>query len=445
VPFPLQFLVPAQYDLAYNEMWEAYGGDAGAWRRVTEARRDAIVSYARRRSPYYERTIPEGTPFEEIPVLTKQVLRDHPDELLARDVPAWRRHTVRTSGSTGEPATLHRDIHQILIESMSSDRFLRSLHGVPFDATIVAVTSTGTSRERLSRWDRVKGWAIERLGGPRAYDPWLLTAPISDVRRARTLQSHLDLWARLRRYVFLGQASALDRMARLIEAGEVRMRRPPVAIAASSDILTARAKERIERAFGAWVHTRYGAVEMPFLSASMPNTTDRYVFNPLLAYVEVLDRDGRPVGPGEMGRVVVTDLNNRVMPLIRYDLGDLAVASEERSVGGFPLVEGVMGRASEVLRFPSGRTLTAVDLDRLVFSGATSVRAWQCVQTDANHLEVRVVWDAEPDDLAGRLGATVRSAVDADTSVAVRTVTELESYPSGKVWLVRGLGSNDVR
>ena len=147
-----------------------------------------------------------------------------------------------------------------------------------------------------------------------------------------------------------------------------------------------------------------------------------------------------------MGRVVVTDLNNRVMPLIRYDLGDLAVASEDGFVGGFRLLEGLVGRESELLRFPSGRHLTASNLDKLLFKRhdfGPWVRAFQCAQVGTNELELRIVWDREPGDIAERIAEAVRAVADPETSVKIRSVERLERYPSGKVWMVRSLRSPD--
>ena len=444
---PLQFRIPPQYDVAYQQMWHAYEGDTDAWRPVTEAHRDALVAYAVERSPYYGRIIPRGAPFEEIPLLTKGLLRDHADELLARDVPTWRRQTVRTSGSTGEPVTVHRDIHQTLIEATSSDRFFRTLHGVPLDATIVSLASRGVLGERFSRRGRLRARMVSALGDPTPLDPWMLLFQGLDVRTGAELQRHLDVWSRLRKYFFIGQASTLDRIAQEIEAGRVRLRRGPVAIASTADMLTATAKERMERVFEAWVHTRYGSSEVPFLAASLPNETDRYIFNPLLAYVEVVDDEGKPVEPGEVGRIVVTDLNNRVMPLIRYDMGDLAVASQEGFVGGFPLIDGLIGRESELLRFPSGRVLNASNVDKLLFSKdgfAKWVRAFQCRQTGPNELELRVVWAEPSDEVAVRMADVLRTAADPDTVVRLRSVEDLERHPSGKTWIVKGLDAVDA-
>lgn len=440
---PLQLLIPPRYDLLYQQMRAAYEGDSATWQRITAAHRDALVEHAARHCPYYERAILPGSAFESIPLLTKTSVREHLEDLVARDVPDSRRHIYRTSGSTGEPLTFFRDTAQMLAETTSSDRFFRWLHDVPFDATIIAILSTSRAAERFTRWSRLGTRFRSMLGGPPPHDPWLLTFPMVDVR-AEDLQGHLDLWGRLHRYLFVGQSSGIDWIAQQIEDRGLRVRRPPVAIAATSDTLTGQAQQRMERVFGVTVHTRYGSNEIPFLAGSLPGTTDRYIFNPLLAYVEVVDDDGRPVRPGDTGRILLTDLNNRVMPLIRYVQGDLAVASAEGFLGGFRLIEGLVGRESELLRFPSGRVMSASAVDKLLFKRndfAAWVRAFQCAQTGPNELELRVIWVGEPGDAASRMAEVLRSAADPDTAVIVRAVEELERHPSGKAWVVRGLPS----
>jgi hypothetical protein len=65
------------------------------------------------------------------------------------------------------------------------------------------------------------------------------------------------------------------------------------------------------------------------------------------ALVEVLDGQGRPCGPGETGRVVATPLNNFAMPLIRYDVGDMAEVGAPCACGrGLPVLKRVSGRDS---------------------------------------------------------------------------------------------------
>jgi phenylacetate-CoA ligase len=66
-------------------------------------------------------------------------------------------------------------------------------------------------------------------------------------------------------------------------------------------------------------------------------------------------RDGEVVSPGEQGEIVITDLNNYVMPFIRYATGDLAVRGDLCACGNaFPLIRKIVGRSFEYLRAKNG-------------------------------------------------------------------------------------------
>jgi phenylacetate-CoA ligase len=153
-----------------------------------------------------------------------------------------------------------------------------------------------------------------------------------------------------------------------------------------------------------------------------------------------VDEDGRPVPPGRSGRVLLTDLNNHVMPFIRYDVQDLASPSA-RSAGGFPVLERIDGRSSELLRLPSGRVISGGGLGMHLFHGNRFtgwIRVYQCAQTGPNELELRIGWSRPPD---GRTREEVVAAVselcDPDTVIRLRDVDELDRLPSGKAWIVR--------
>src|SRR5205823_310786 len=132
------------------------------------------------------------------------------------------------------------------------------------------------------------------------------------------------------------------------------------------------------------VHSWYGSHEFNgFVAGTLPGSV-RYAFNPLLVHIEVVDDRGRPVTPGELGRLVLTDLNNWVMPFVRYDTGDIAARATEEWHGGWPVVDRIEGRSSEVLRLPDGRVLSAVTVGAWVVKyggGADRVRQFQAQQT----------------------------------------------------------------
>ncbi|HVM12033.1 MAG TPA: hypothetical protein VM638_06120, partial [Actinomycetota bacterium] len=309
---------------------------------------------------------------------------------------------------------------------------------VPLEATMVTVTSRGLGPPYRRFAHRVRK-RLARPGVRASLDPFLYGTTMATLTPER-VRRELDIWQSFEQAFVVGHASGIHWIADQIRRQGIQLRRPPVAIATNADMLDPHAHAAIEATFGVRVHTRYGSREMNRIATSLPGTIDRYAFNPFLVYAEVVDDAGRPVPPGVPGRLALTDLNNLVMPLIRYDLGDIAIASDEIA-GGFPVIEQILGRSSEVLTLPSGKVLATVTIGNVLFleqDMGSWVRFYQCAQTAENELELRVVWEDEPPPgLRERMVELLGSAADPDTVIRVRDVDDVGRLPSGKVWVVR--------
>jgi hypothetical protein len=115
-------------------------------------------------------------------------------------------------------------------------------------------------------------------------------------------------------------------------------------IVSSSEVLSSTDAMLLRRAFGAPVHDLYGLAEVSTVCFERsPGGGYETVDGRLI--VEVLV-DARPAEPGETGELVVTSLDNRVMPFIRYATGDLCTLSEkgERSGRAGMLIDRIQGR-----------------------------------------------------------------------------------------------------
>jgi phenylacetate-CoA ligase len=414
-------------DPAFHQMVTAFEGEAEPWLALNRALRDAMISYAAERSPYYRSVIRPGMPFGEIPILTKEVLRERYEDLIAEGVHRDRWAPSRTAGSFGRPADFLRDTAQGYLENISALRFLRWMHDVPPEAATVWVSASASG-------PAARGIGARRGGGPRMHH--VPTGTLTPERFRREVRT----WSRLGTYFLYGFASAIEWMARQAKRQGLQIP-PPVCIVTTSETLTGNAEARIRGAFGVPVHSWYGSREMNgYVAGTLPGTRT-YAVNPLLVHLEILDADGGPAGPGEQGRVVLTDLNNLVMPFIRYDMRDLAIPSLQRTTGGFPLIGELVGRAAEVVDLPSGRTLSAVTLSQTLFTihgFAPDIDFYQCAKVGPNELEIRVVWARPtPPERVAALAEAARSAADPDTLVSVREVAEVDRLPSGKAWLLR--------
>jgi phenylacetate-CoA ligase len=101
-------------------------------------------------------------------------------------------------------------------------------------------------------------------------------------------------------------------------------------------------------------------------------------------------KDGKPVGPGELGEILVTDLNRYGMPLIRYTIGDAGVLSDRVCPcgRGLPLLEEVAGRITEIVRTPQGKLLGVVVAH--IFKDLP-LKIYRVIQETPDELIVRMV------------------------------------------------------
>jgi len=157
----------------------------------------------------------------------------------------------------------------------------------------------------------------------------------------------------------------------------------------SAERLDDHVRDAIERAWRTRVFDRYGAVE-GCVSASQCEF-GRYHVNSEVGIIEILDADGRPVGPGVDGEVVCTGLQNLLHPLIRYRIGDTARWAVVQSCPcgrQLPVLDGINGRVEDMCYTVDGRQIIRFDT---VFKGVDNIREAQVIQEAIEAFTVVVV------------------------------------------------------
>jgi phenylacetate-coenzyme A ligase PaaK-like adenylate-forming protein len=175
------------------------------------------------------------------------------------------------------------------------------------------------------------------------------------------------------------------------EAGRLRIH--PALVALAAEGLPEGEPARIAASFGATVGNSYAATECPFLSYGCREGWLHV--NADWVLLEPVDAHHRPTPPGEQSHtVLVTNLANRVQPILRYDLGDSVLQRPAPCPCGNPLPAiRVQGRAADLLTFPTptGRPVTitpltlATGLDRL-----PGIALFQIEQTTPTDLLLRL-------------------------------------------------------
>jgi phenylacetate-coenzyme A ligase PaaK-like adenylate-forming protein len=204
-------------------------------------------------------------------------------------------------------------------------------------------------------------------------------------------------------------------------------------------VLTAEIARRAEAAWGSEPMNTYAATEAPAIAIASLERVGMHVCEESVL-VEVVDDAGQPVAPGEPGsKILLTNLVNRVQPLIRYELSDAVTLADGPDPRGRPFlrIARVDDRSDDILSFPAvGGGTVDVHPHRLraPFCALVDVRQYQIVHRRDRALRVRIVpRTVSGADLPDRVRAAVRRELEeagaVEPRVEVEVVGEIEREP----------------
>ena len=149
-------------------------------------------------------------------------------------------------------------------------------------------------------------------------------------------------------------------------------------------------REACRQVLGARIVNDYTTGETGYVALQCPEHTHFHVLSET-NLVEILDDDGHPCRPGEIGRVIITPLHNYAMPLLRYEVGDRAELGPACPCGrGLPVLNAIIGRSNDFLTLPDGR-IRRTDLRHYSLARITAILEYQIVQTARDGIEIRMV------------------------------------------------------
>jgi len=321
-----------------------------------------LREHACARSPFYGR-FHKGLadrPLDELPVLTKEMVMEDFDKLVTdptvrlEDVEAHlatlsggdellggRYRVASTSGSTGRRGLFLWDPGEWATVLASYNR--------SFDWA--GVGAGLTHRTRMAVVSSTTPWHQSARVGASVSSPWVPTLRIDS---GDPLESIVERLGGFQPRVLVAYASMAHLLAEEQLAG--RLRNSPGFVFGSSEVFTEQAKRRVEEAWGEKPLEVYAATESAGIASECEQHQGMHLFEDLVI-TEVVDENNKPVPPGTFGeKVLVTVLFSRTIPLIRYEMSDsVKPATSPHCPCGrpFAVIEGIQGRAEDVLRFPA--------------------------------------------------------------------------------------------
>ncbi len=370
-------------------------------------------------SPY---ELDESVPLRGLPPLTKPLIKAHFDGLVARNVVPTSIIQNATGGSTGTPLKYAYD-RQCDYMRRGQELYFDRWMGYELGNRIALFVAAAHHDHVGHHWRaKLRNATYERM---LRFDPHHIT---DDYMRAFALQ-----FVKYRPTMIKCFPNSLAIFAEFISREGITL--PPVrAISCTGENLYPHQKRLFQETFGGEVFEKYGTKECGVIASECREHAGMHVFSEGV-YVEIVGPDGGQVGPGQSGRVLVTDLFNFGFPMIRYEIGDMAIAKDAGACpcgNPLPMIERLIGRDRDILVDSYGNPKPGY----LFVDAISKMNLWdaqfQVVQLASGDIVVKIVSTDKTKVDTGLLVSKFRAIVGPKLPIALEFVESIPRDPSGK-------------
>ena len=369
-----------------------------------------LLEHAHRSVRYYKDI--ETLEVQHFPVVTKVDIKNNYEGFKSNRFKGKATHTMATSGSTGTPFVIQQD-------SNKRKRTIAEL--IYFNS--IAGQRLGQRYMYVKAFPKPKSY-MERLKQN------VLPIDILNLNKEKLEQIRYLLKRDKSIKSILAYASTYEQLAKyLYELGDTPGMFNLNSLFSSSAVLSPETKEKLTKIFGCSIIDRYSNQENGVL-AQTRDTYSVFYINKANYHIELLKLDSdEPTKKGEVGRIVVTDLYNFAMPMIRYDTGDLAISDDDNREN-LNTLRNIQGRRVDIIYDTKGNMLTphtwSVHMRKY-----KELKQWQFIQDDKCEYTLKVnggkgIYTKVDFD------NTLRSILGEDAIIEIQYVDEIPVLASGK-------------
>jgi phenylacetate-CoA ligase len=392
-----------------------------------------LLTHAYRHVPYYRERMRQAgvTPDDvetiedlaKLPFLTKDDVRKHLYfDIMSDNHKKSEVLKVTTSGSTGEPFTCFVDREQLEFR---------------WAATIRAMEWTGwrLGDRQVRLWHQTLGMTKMQVAREFA-DAFLMRRrfiPAFEMSD-ETLSQFVKTIEDYQPILLDGYAESFNFLARYLkEKGRISV--APKGIISSAQTLPENSRKIIEEVFGCRVFDKYGSREFSGIAYECDAHQGHHVVGE--GYIVEVLKDGKPAQPGEIGEVVITDLNNYCLPFIRYRIGDLAEAMDNTELcacgRGLPRLGRIEGRVQSIIIGSRGQYMPSAFFLHVLKDYDHAIRQFQIVQTERGAITFHVVKGRRySDETLEEVLGILRKFCGDDMKIAVVFEENIQMVRTGK-------------
>lgn len=356
---------------------------------------------------------------QKFPVTTKIDIRENTHAFISRDYDIKSMPKAKTGGSTGVSLNLFFD-ERCQKRRNGAQMYADSFSGWKPGMRVAAVWGNPPVPKTYKQ--KIRAFLLERM-------IYLDTMDLN----AQSMADFVSRWRNFNPEMIFGHSHSIYIFAKYIIDQKITDLRPK-GIVATSMMLLDQERAVIEEAFQCKVNNRYGCEEVGLIAVECEQHKGMHI-NSSHIILECLDANDQPVKQGEAGKLVITDLNNYGMPLIRYRVEDVGILSERKCSCGrtTPILEKLEGRVADFLKKPDGGQVAGVSLVERTLTKIPGIEQMQLVQEKLHEIIINRVkgieYTNETDEL---LIAEFRQVFDQDVSLVINNVEKISQEKSGK-------------
>ena len=393
-----------------------------------------LVQHAYQHVPYYRAKLTQAgirpedivslADLRKLPFLTKTDVRKHLHfDILSDNHNKDEILRITTSGSTGEPFVCYADRRQLEFRWSATLR-AQEWTGYRFgDRTLRLWHQTlGMSRTQIIREYADASFSRRRF------------VPAFEMSE-QNLSDLIDEIEEYRPILMDGYAESLNFLAGYLKRSGRKLSWRPQGIMSSAQSLPEESRRIIEDAFGCKVFDKYGSREFSGIAYECEAHAGHHIVAE--GYIVEILKDGRPAQPGEIGEIVITDLNNCCLPFIRYRIGDLGEAMDNSrpcACGrGLPRIGKIEGRVQSIIIGAEGQYVPGTFFAHLLKDYDHAIRHYQVVQEQRGSITFKVVKGSRfTSEAMEEVLRTLRTFLGASMQIDVEYVAEIPLIRTGK-------------
>ena len=373
-------------------------------------KRKELVNFAFNSSPFYFNFYSEAgfyptdlkhpEDWNNLPVLEKKHVQHSSELLISGDSKPQDLLKTTTGGSTGVPLRTYRD-HRFP-EEVIKWRMLRRWNSCPSDNILMLWRVPNVNSGRFNRlYNRALWFPTERY----KFDVSALTpALLSEIEAILVSKRPPIIW---------GYVGALVELANHLEAEKISLDYEPLLWATASP--TSRSQySKFNKVFGPKILDQYACSEVHWVAANVPGSRDLVVETDF-RHIDIVDGNTSQTLASGIGDILLTDLENRAFPLIRYRNGDRSSFSSNDCFDryqNFPRIHPVMGRRSQTLRSMTGTTVPGEYVTTIFDDHFEYIDQFEVHQKVDFTVDVKVVPSQKGRDLPMEFDKTLEETVD---------------------------------